>query len=238
MSGIWRDFQRALAQMLDPAFSGVLVRSVGWTLLFLGPFVFGFAAVMSAVSGILAWIIPDQITLPVIGSFSTGASALSGFGLRVVLFLSSVLMIPAASGFVGFYQERIAARVEQRFYPDLSAAAPISFADGLIEGLRFLGLFLLLNTAALILYFSSQTLAPYIFWLVNGLLLGRQFFEMTAMRRIGRKPALKLLRAHYFEIWAAGVVLAIPMTIPIFNLVIPIAGVAVYTHMFHRLNRD
>jgi len=230
-----RDFRRALAQVTDPAFRGVLLKSLGWTVLLLGPFVVGFAAFIGMISGFLAWILPASVSLPWIGSFSTGAASLSGFGWTVLLFLSSVLMIPVAAAFVGFYQEDIAARVEARYYPSLPPAAPISFSDGLWDGARFLGFFAVVNIAALVVYLSSPLLAPYVFWLVNGLLLGRQFFELAAMRRIGRKPALKLLRRHYVQIWAAGVLLAIPMTIPVFNLVLPIIGVAVYTHMFHRV---
>jgi len=236
MRALLQDFRRALAQITDPAFFRVLLRALGWTIALLGPFVFGFAAVIGLLSGLLSWILPGQITLPWIGSIGTGAAHLSGFGWTVLLFLSSLLMIPVASAFVGFYQEEIAARVEARYYPDLRPADPVSFADSLWDGLRFLGFFALVNIVGLVIYLSSPLLAPYIFWLVNGLLLGRQFFELAAMRRIGRKPALKLLRRHYLQVWIAGVILAVPMTIPVFNLVIPIVGVAVYTHMFHRLS--
>ena len=30
--------------------------------------------------------------------------------------------------------------------------------------------------------------------------------------------------------------MAIPLTIPVMNLIIPIIGVAAFTHLFHRLN--
>ncbi len=230
-----RDFRRALVQIADPAFRTVLLKSIGWTLLLVGPPVFGFAAIIGLISGFLAWLLPDQLTLPWIGTMTTGAASLSGFGLSVLLFLMSVLMLPVASAFVGLYQESIAARVERRFYPALPDADPVPFWDGVWDGLRFLGFFALTNTIALVVYLTLPLLAPYVFWILNGLLLGRQFFELAAMRRIGRKPALRLMRRHYRQIWLAGIVLAVPMTLPLFNLVIPIVGVAVYTHMFHRL---
>ncbi len=236
MKGLLRDFSRALRQIADPAFRHVLLRSLGWTLALLGPFVLGFAGMIGLLSGLLSWILPTHLSLPLIGTFATGAGALSGFGWSVLLFLTSVLMIPVAAAFVGFYQEEIAARVEAQYYPALAPAAPVSFADSLWDGVRFLGFFALVNILGLVIYLSSALLAPYVFWLVNGLLLGRQFFALVAMRRVGRKPAMQLLRRHYLQVWLAGVLLAVPMTIPIFNLLIPILGVAVYTHMFHRLS--
>ena len=78
--------------------------------------------------------------------------------------------------------------------------------------------------------------APLIFWGLNGFLLGREYFTLAAIRRVGRKEA-KVLRTRYLgTIWLAGFLMAIPLSIPILNLIIPILGAATFTHLFHRLS--
>jgi uncharacterized protein involved in cysteine biosynthesis len=74
-----------------------------------------------------------------------------------------------------------------------------------------------------------------IFWLVNGYLLGREYFQLVAARRLGRKGATVLRRRHRGRIWMIGTAMAVPLSLPLVNLVVPIIGVAVFTHQFHRL---
>jgi uncharacterized protein involved in cysteine biosynthesis len=47
--------------------------------------------------------------------------------------------------------------------------------------------------------------------------------------------ARQLRRRHGWQIWLAGALMAIPLTIPVVNLVVPILGAATFTHLFHRL---
>jgi uncharacterized protein involved in cysteine biosynthesis len=42
-------------------------------------------------------------------------------------------------------------------------------------------------------------------------------------------------REHQTEIWVAGTLMAIPLVVPIMNLIIPILGTATCTHLYHRL---
>ncbi|MEO0381733.1 MAG: EI24 domain-containing protein, partial [Pseudomonadota bacterium] len=77
--------------------------------------------------------------------------------------------------------------------------------------------------------------AIFIFWGLNGFLLGREYFMLAAMRRVGRAQAKELRRAHSSTVWLAGTLMAIPLSIPLLNLLIPIIGAATFTHLFHRL---
>ena len=46
----------------------------------------------------------------------------------------------------------------------------------------------------------------------------------------------KVLRArHMVTIWMAGILMAVPLSVPLLNLVIPILGAATFTHLFHQL---
>ena len=81
----------------------------------------------------------------------------------------------------------------------------------------------------------APPLAPVVFVLVNGFLLGREYFQLVAMRRLGPEGARALARRHFWRLWLGGTLMAAPLTVPLLNLVIPILGVAVFTHQYHRL---
>ena len=108
----------------------------------------------------------------------------------------------------------------------------------LLDCLKFMGLIIVVNLLALVIYFASNLLAPVIFWIVNGILLGRKYFQMVAMRRLGRKDADALRRKYRFQIWLAGFLMAVPLSVPVVNLLVPVLGAATFTHLFHRLNRQ
>ena len=94
---------------------------------------------------------------------------------------------------------------------------------------------ILANILALVLYLIFAPLAPFIFYLMNGFLLGREYFTLVAMRRIGRQNAKAARKRHMATIWTAGTLMAIPLSIPILNLLIPIFGAATFTHIYHGL---
>jgi len=228
---IFRDFALALGQLGDPAFRRVLVRAVLLTLAIFGPFVFGFSAFVQ-------WVVPENVTLPFIGQVSFLDNLASGLGLVVLLFLSSFVMVPVASVFIGFFLDEIADAVEARHYPRLGPARRIPLWESVVDGLRFMLVVILVNLLALAIYLASSLLAPVIFWLVNGWLLGREYFQLVAMRRLARNKADSMRRRHVIGIWIAGILMAIPLSVPLVGLFVPILGVATFTHQFHRLNGE
>jgi CysZ protein len=227
---IFDDFGKALGQMWDPAFRRILLRSILITLALLGPFVFGFSA-------FLQWIVPESVNIPFYGPVTFLDNLASGLGFVALLFLTSFLMIPVAVMFIGFSLDSVAAAVEAKYYPHLPAVPRQPLMDAVIDSIRFLGVLAIVNLLALIVYFASTLLAPVIFWAVNGLMLGREYFQLVAMRRLSRKDADALRRRYFLPIWFAGTLMAIPLTVPLLSLFIPILGVATFTHQFHRLNR-
>jgi uncharacterized protein involved in cysteine biosynthesis len=44
-----------------------------------------------------------------------------------------------------------------------------------------------------------------------------------------------MLRANRGQVWLAGCLMAIPLFVPILNLVVPTLGAATFTHLYHRL---
>lgn len=222
------DFARALGQTGDPRFRRALFWGLGLTLATL-------AAAFWALMLLVGWLLPETVTLPWIGPVGFVDDIASWAALGLMLVLSVFLMVPVAAVVVGFFLDGIAAAVEARHYPDLPPVTGLGLAAQLWDAAKFAGLVVAVNLAALAVYLLAPPLAPFVFWLVNGFLLGREYFQLVAMRRLGPERAAALRRRHFGEIWLAGVAMAVPLSIPVLNLLVPILGVAVFTHQFHRL---
>ena len=223
-------FSRALAQSGDPRFRKVLFLGIGLTFLLL-------AAIYAIVFFVVGWLVGDSVTLPLIGTV-TWVDSLLGWGSLVLMMgLSVFLMIPVAAAISSMFLDQVAEAVEEVHYPALPHVEPVPLIDGFIDGLGMLGVLIAANVLALVLYFIFAPLAPLIFYLMNGYLLGREYFTLVAMRRIGRANAKAARGRHIATIWAAGTLMALPLSIPILNLVIPIYGAATFTHVYHALSK-
>jgi uncharacterized protein involved in cysteine biosynthesis len=104
------------------------------------------------------------------------------------------------------------------------------------DSLRFLGIFVGANLLALLLYIPFAPFAPFIFYGLNGYLLGREYFQLVASRRLSRTDVQRMWRGHRRSIWALGTLLALPLSVPFLGLLIPLVGVAAFTHLFHELD--
>ena len=219
---------RALSQIGDQRFRSVLLRGVGLTLLLL-------VALAWAAGWLAGWLVPDTITLPWIGQIGFVDNLASIGGVIAVLGLSVFLMVPVASAFTGIFLDDVADAVEETHYPALGPAPRVGFGTALGDSLSFLGVIVAANLAALVLYLLFIPLAPLIFWALNGFLLGREYFQLIAMRRLGRDRAKTMRRRHRLTIWLLGLLMAVPLSIPVVNLLVPIIGVAAFTHLYHDL---
>lgn len=225
---IFDSFSKSLDQLGDPRFRRVVLLGVGITLAAL---VGVFALVFW---GVGAWV-GDGITLPLIGDIPW-AGTFASWGALVLMFgLSIFLMVPIAQAVQSLFLEDVADAVEARHYPALPPANRVSLADAVVDGLRAFGVLIAANIAALVLYVFFVPLAPFIFYGLNGFLLGREYFQVTALRRAGPGQAKALRRKHFPLIWAAGILMALPLTIPVVNLLVPVLGAATFTHIYHQV---
>lgn len=227
---IFADFARALRQMSDPRFLRVMVLGVALALALLVGVYAGFLGLIEAFS-------PGSVDIPFIGPVGGIDTLLSWGSFLLMIGLSVFLMVPVASAFSGLFLEDVAAAVEARHYPDLPPVPRLPLAESLKDAVNFLGLLIAANVVALFFYALAGPFVPLAFWALNGLLLGREYFSLVAMRRYGRPAAKALRRRYFFRIWAAGALMAAPLSIPFVNLVIPVLGVATFTHMVQRLAR-
>jgi uncharacterized protein involved in cysteine biosynthesis len=226
---IFSAFAKALGQLGDRRFLGVLGIGLGLTVALLAAFYWLFVI-------LIGWLLPDAFTLPWIGEITWVDNALTWAGVPVFLLLSVVLMVPVASAFTGIFLDCIADAVEDRHYPALPPARQIGIIEGAADGLKFLGVIIGVNAVALIAYIAFAPIAPFLFWLVNGVLLGREYGQMVALRRMDGAAAAGFRKRHRLTLFSAGVLMAVPLTIPVVNLLVPILGAATFTHIFHALS--
>lgn len=225
---ILESFLRALGQLSDPRFRKVFFLGIALTVALLIGATAGFA-------WFLDWLVPEDIWLPVLGEVRWIDDLVSWGAVFLLLFLSIFLMIPVASAITSMFLDEVADAVERVHYPALPPAQSVPIWDAMRDTVNFLGVLVLANIVALVLYVMFPPAAPVIFWVVNGLLLGREYFTLVAIRRVGRAEAKRLRRAHSGQIWLAGTLMAIPLSVPLLNLLIPIIGAATFTHLYHGL---
>ncbi|SEN22567.1 Uncharacterized protein involved in cysteine biosynthesis [Loktanella fryxellensis] len=228
---IFGDFIKALGQLPDPRFR----RVVGWGI---GVSIALLAAITWGVQWLIATFASGPVTLPLIGPVNWIDDALGWSMLALMLVLSIVLMLPIAAAVTSLFLDDVADAVEARHYPTLPPAPATSFWDGLRDGIGFFGLMIVANCLAFAIYFTVPPAAPFVFYAMNGYLLGREYFQVAALRREGRAGAHALRQRHAGMVWLAGVLLAVPLSIPVVNLLVPVLGAATFTHLYHRLARQ
>jgi CysZ protein len=215
MSPLFVPIVRAVSQLDDPVFGGVVVRSLAWAL---ASFVALHAVTIWAVHrlltfhGWLAW------TMDVLGS--VGASLLAVW-----------LFLPVAAGIGMLYFDRIAAAVEQRFYPSLPRARGAPMLEQAWDAVAVTVKVLALSIVALILALIVPGLGLFLGWMIAAYAIGRGLFVSVAMRRMPRVMAESLYRRRRGVVLLQGAVLALAAYIPLMNLLIPVIGTAAMVHV-------
>ncbi len=157
-------------------------------------------------------------------------------GGLAALVLSLILFPGVVSLTLGLFLEDAAAAVEARHYPDLPPARAQPVLEVVAVTLRFAAAALVLNALALPLY-----LVPggnlVVFYGLNGYLLGREYYELVALRRLDVRAARGLRQAHRGRVWLAGVAITFLLALPLVNLAAPVVAVAFMLHLFEALRR-
>jgi uncharacterized protein involved in cysteine biosynthesis len=220
----------AIVQMFSPALRAVLWRTIGLSVLLIAVagialqrliahlLDLGSASIETTIgpqahdpAQILAWLL----------SFAAGLGLIAG----------SIFLMPAVTAVVGsFYADRIGGAVEHEHYPaDLPGKAlplPLSLWEGLKTAL--LAVVIYLCTVPLILFAGFGAV---IFFLATAYILGREYFELAAMR-FHSPPEAKLLRKRNATmVFLGGLLIAAFVSIPIVNLATPLFAMALMVHV-------
>ena len=213
------DLTRAVGQLSDPAIRRWVWLSVGLAVLVIAGLIGGIQLLLVFFGNTgrewLDWVVQ-------------GAAGLGSLVLAWLLFPAAI------SAVLGLFAERVVDAVEARHYPGLPAPRSQGMVASAAGALRLGGLALLLNLLALPLYLIP-VINLVVALLLNGYLLGREYFETVALRRLPAAEARSLRREHAGKVHLAGALIAALLLVPFVNLVAPIIGVGLMTHRFHRL---
>jgi CysZ protein len=148
----------------------------------------------------------------------------------------ALFLMPAVTAFVGsFFVDEVAGLVEREYYPAEPPGHELPLFRALIEGIKIALLSLVVYLFALpFVLFAGFGLV--ILFLANAYLLGREYFELAAMRfrPVDEAKALRKGRAGY--VFLAGMVIAAFVSIPILNLATPIFAMAFMVHIHKKMS--
>lgn len=209
---------QAFEQLFTPPFRAVMVKCVGFTLALLAALI---VAAEWSFSHFVAW--PDWI--------ETTIEWLGGLALVA----ASIFLIPPVTSLIaGLYLDDIAATVERTNFPHdpPGRELPAMFAAWL--AVKFFFVVLAVNILALLLL-----LIPGVnliaFYVGNGYLLGREYFELAAMRHMSVAEAKRMRKSNRLTVFLCGLIIAGLASVPILNLVTPIFATGFMVRMFKRL---
>jgi uncharacterized protein involved in cysteine biosynthesis len=224
----------ALSQMLSPPFRAVLWKSIGLALLLMVAAGFGLHRLLAWLAGLgetraedffgVAFHVPVEVIAWII-SFAAGLGVIAG----------SVFLMPAVTALVaGFFVDDIALEVERSRYPGDPPGRALPLARAVFEGAKtaLLALLIYLLAVPFLLFAGFGAL---IFFVATAYLLGREYFELAAMRFRPAAEAKRLRRAHRGTVFLAGMVIAAFVSIPVVNLATPLFGMSFMVHMHKRL---
>ena len=211
---------QAFREMFTPPFRAVLLKCVGFTVALLALLIVG---VEWTFSHFVQW--PDWI--------ETAIQWLGGLALVV----ASIFLIPPVTSLIaGLYLDDIAATVERTQYPSDPPGQELPTPAAIGLALKFFFVVLLVNIVALfLLLIPGVNLIA--FYIGNGYLLGREYFELAAMRHMPPGDAKKLRRANRLTVFLCGLIIAGIASVPILNLITPLFATAFMVHMYKDLTR-
>jgi CysZ protein len=226
---------KALSQILSPPMRTILWRSIGLALVLIVVLAIGLQRLLSwlATSGegwaeamlgpgfhtplnILAWII----------------SVAAGLG---VVF-GAVFLMPAITSLVAsVFVDDVADHVEREHYPAERPGTALPLGTAMTEGIKTALLTILVYLIALPFVFFAGV-GFIAFFIATAWLLGREYFELAAMRFRSPAEAKAMRRQNAALVFTAGLVIAAFVSIPIVNLATPLFGMAFMVHMHKRLS--
>jgi CysZ protein len=227
---------KALGQMFTRPFRSVLLKAVGLAITLLIVVVIALFRLLEWLSGNgMNWL---EVT---IGPAAHGPLTVLGwiiaFAAGIGLFTGAVLLMPAVTALVAsFFADEIAELVERTHYPADPPGVALPLARAATEGVKTALLAVVVYLCALpFLLFAGA--GAVLFFIATAWLLGREYFELAAMRFHSVADAKALRRIHHGTVFTAGLFIAGFVSIPILNLATPLFGTALMVHMYKRLTR-
>ena len=227
---------KALSQILSPPFRAVLLKSVGLALVLIVLIGVGlhrlFAWLATAGEGWAESLLGQSAHTPlvVLGWIFSVAAALG-------IVAGAIFLMPAITALVAsFFADDIALEVERSHYPDEPVGRPLPLAragwEGVKTALIAVGIYLVAVPFLLL-----AGIGVVIFFVATAFLLGREYFELAAMRHHSVDEVKRLRKAHHRTVFVAGLFIAAFVSVPIVNLATPLFGTAMMVHIHKQVTR-
>ena len=184
------------------------------------------------VFGLLNLEIPllDQLPWPISWLVETSLEFLA---ISFFIFLGSILFPWVLSLVIAFFLDEIVTVVRESNYNNkFSETTGNSLA--IIYAVKFGVLTSLINLVCLpiyliLLFFPIMSLV--FFYLVNGLLLGREYYGLVTIGYVASKERRAVFKENRLQVYLAGLFIAFMMTIPFINLIAPVLGSVMMVHL-------
>lgn len=226
---------QAFSDMLSPPFRVVLMKSIGFALLLIVIAAIGLHNFLTWLTGAgEGWA--ENALGPAAHTPLTALAFILSVAAGLGIVVGSVFLMPAVTALVAsFFVDDIALEVERSSYPDEPVGKPLPIARAVIEGVRTALLAVAVYLVALpFLLFAG--FGALIFFLCTAYILGREYFELAAMRYRPVAEARALRKLNHGTVFVGGMVIAAFVSIPIVNLATPLFGMAFMVHIHKRLS--
>lgn len=226
---------KALSQILSPSMRAILFKAVGLALALIVVAAVVLHRVMNwfATSGeasLEGWLGPAFHAPLTAVAWIVSIAA----GLGIVF--GAIMLMPSVSALVAsIFVDDVAEEVERAHYPAEPLGRALPLPRALIEGGRtaiFAALVYLLALPFLLVAGAGFV----IFFLATAYLLGREYFELAAMRFRPVAEAKMMRRRNAARVFTAGLVIAAFVSIPIVNLATPLFAMAFMVHIHKQLS--
>jgi CysZ protein len=227
---------KALVQMFTRPFRAVLLKSIALAIAFL-------IVLAVALYRLLAWLTGagEAWAEGSLGAFAH-APLLFAAKLLIIAFslgivAGAIFLMPAVTALVaGFFADEIAETVEHTHYPLEPPGVRLPLTRAILEGVKTAALAVVIYVACAP-FLLLAGFGAVLFFLATAYLLGREYFELAAMRFHPAGEAKMLRRQNRSMIFIAGMFIAGFVSIPIVNLATPLFGTAFMVHIHKRLMR-
>jgi CysZ protein len=208
----------AFRDLLTPPFRSVALKVLGLTILLLVLLIVGIQTVFGYYVEWPGWV---EDSIQVLGG--------------LVLVVGSMFLIPPISSLiVGLYLDEIAAEVEKQHYPEQPPGRELPVGISIWLAVKFFFVVIGVNILVLLLLIVPGV-NLVAFYVGNGYLLGREFFEMVAMRYMPVAEAKAFRKQNNFYVFLCGLLIAGIASVPLLNLLTPLFATAFMVHIFKRM---
>ena len=226
---------KALSQILSPPMRAILWKSIGLALVLIAVLAVGMQRLLSwlATSGEVwaeAMLGPGWHTALEVVAWTLSIAA----GFSVVF--GAVFLMPAITSLVAsVFVDDVADIVEREHYPAERVGVALPFGLAITEGVKTALLTILVYLVALPFVFLAGV-GFIAFFIATAWLLGREYFELAAMRFRTPAEAKAMRLQHGMTVFIGGLIIAAFVSIPIVNLATPLFGMAFMVHLHKKLS--